>query len=181
MVGILNAALSQHHFLGFEIVQLGFHHLHQLCSNASWGPLDFTLQDVCDHTTVVMPVVKALCVQFSCVSLPRLLNLFCFCSLLTVSVFYHATPSMKQSSDISSTLEIFPLYCFPLLLSIVHTNRSIAPCYSLELCIPLIESCLLSLACRFSSFPSIGKAFPDNDFAPLPFFLQAPFWSLSPV
>ena len=26
--GILSAALSQHHLLGFEIVQLEFHHLH---------------------------------------------------------------------------------------------------------------------------------------------------------
>ena len=26
--GILSAALSQHHFLGFEIAQLKFHHLH---------------------------------------------------------------------------------------------------------------------------------------------------------
>ena len=26
--GILRAALSQHHLLGFEIVQLEFHHLH---------------------------------------------------------------------------------------------------------------------------------------------------------
>ena len=31
-VGILSVALSQHHLLGFEIAQLGFHHLHQLCS-----------------------------------------------------------------------------------------------------------------------------------------------------
>ena len=29
--GILNAVLSQHHLLGFEIAQLEFHHLHQLC------------------------------------------------------------------------------------------------------------------------------------------------------
>ena len=27
-VGILSAALSQHHLLGFEIAQLEFHHLH---------------------------------------------------------------------------------------------------------------------------------------------------------
>ena len=27
-VGILSAALSQHHLSGFEIAQLGFHHLH---------------------------------------------------------------------------------------------------------------------------------------------------------
>ena len=31
-VGILSAALSQHHLLGFEIVQLEFYHLHWLCS-----------------------------------------------------------------------------------------------------------------------------------------------------
>ena len=30
--GILSAALSQHHLLGFEIAQLEFHHLHSLCS-----------------------------------------------------------------------------------------------------------------------------------------------------
>ena len=29
---ILSAALSQHHLLGFEIAQLEFRHLHQLCS-----------------------------------------------------------------------------------------------------------------------------------------------------
>ena len=31
-VDILSAALSQHHLLGFEIAQLEFHHLYQLCS-----------------------------------------------------------------------------------------------------------------------------------------------------
>ena len=30
--GILSAALSQHYLLGFEIAQLEFHHLQQLCS-----------------------------------------------------------------------------------------------------------------------------------------------------
>jgi len=28
LAGILNATLSQHHLLGFEIAQLEFHHLH---------------------------------------------------------------------------------------------------------------------------------------------------------
>jgi len=28
LAGILSAALSQHHLLGFEIAQLEFHHLH---------------------------------------------------------------------------------------------------------------------------------------------------------
>ena len=31
--GVLSAALSQHHLLGFERTQLEFHHLHQLCSS----------------------------------------------------------------------------------------------------------------------------------------------------
>ena len=30
--GLLSVALSQHHLSGFEIAQLEFHHLHQLCS-----------------------------------------------------------------------------------------------------------------------------------------------------
>ena len=30
--GILSATFSQHHFLGFEIVQLELHYLHLLCS-----------------------------------------------------------------------------------------------------------------------------------------------------
>ena len=30
--GVLSEALLQHHLLGFEIAQLGFHYLHYLCS-----------------------------------------------------------------------------------------------------------------------------------------------------
>ena len=33
--GILSAALSQHHLLGFEIAPLEFHHLHFVHSDAS--------------------------------------------------------------------------------------------------------------------------------------------------
>ena len=33
--GILSAAFSQHHLLGFEVAQLEFHPLHELCSEAS--------------------------------------------------------------------------------------------------------------------------------------------------
>ena len=57
--GIFSVALKQHHLLGFEIAQQKFHHLHYFApSNASYGLLDFTLQDdwlwVNDHTTVVI-------------------------------------------------------------------------------------------------------------------------------
>ena len=48
--GILSAACSQHHLLGFEIAQLEFYHSNGIpsivCSDASQGPLDFTFQDV---------------------------------------------------------------------------------------------------------------------------------------
>ena len=33
LAGILSAALSQRHLSGFEIAQLEFHHLHELCSS----------------------------------------------------------------------------------------------------------------------------------------------------
>ena len=33
--GLLSAALSQHHLLGFEIAQLEFYHLHYFPSDAS--------------------------------------------------------------------------------------------------------------------------------------------------
>ena len=47
VAGILSAALSQHHLLGFEIAQLEFHHSTSFVrSDASYGPLDFTFQDV---------------------------------------------------------------------------------------------------------------------------------------
>ena len=45
--GILSAALSQHHLLGFEIVTWNpITSTSFVCCNASWGLLDFTLQDV---------------------------------------------------------------------------------------------------------------------------------------
>ena len=47
------------------------------------SPLDFTFQDVwlqvSDHTIVIIWVVKIFFVQFFCVFLPPLLNIFCFC------------------------------------------------------------------------------------------------------
>ena len=51
--GILSITLPQHHLLGFERAQLEFRHLHL--------------------------VVKIFFVQFFCVFLPPLLNIFCFC------------------------------------------------------------------------------------------------------
>ena len=81
--GILSAALSQHHLLGFEIAQLEFHcllalfvvmlpkaHLtsHSRLSGSRW-----------DHTIGIIWVVKIFFIQFFCVFLPPLLNTFCFC------------------------------------------------------------------------------------------------------
>ena len=55
---ILSAARSQHHLLGFEIAQLEYITSNSfVCSEASQGPLGFTLQDVwlyvSDHTNMV--------------------------------------------------------------------------------------------------------------------------------
>ena len=50
-------------------------------------------------------VVKIFFVQFFCVLLPPLLNIFCFCSVHTISVLYWAQLCMKCSLGISNFLE----------------------------------------------------------------------------
>ena len=52
-------------------------------SDAFQGPLDFTFQDIwlyiSDHTIMIIWVMKIFFVEFFCVFLPPLLNIFCFC------------------------------------------------------------------------------------------------------
>ena len=52
--GILSAALSQHHLLGFEIAQLEFHHLH--CSQVMLKILQAKLQQ---YMNLEIPDVQA--------------------------------------------------------------------------------------------------------------------------
>ena len=49
--------------------------------------------------------MKIFFVQFFCVFLPSLLNIFCFCSVHTISVLYRAHLCMKCSFGISDFLE----------------------------------------------------------------------------
>ena len=98
-------------------------------------------------------------VQFFCVFLPPLLNIFCFCYVHTISVLYWIHLCMKCSLGISNFLEeisslsysIVYLYFFAL---ITEEGFLISPCYSLELCIQMLISFLLSFAFHFSSFHS---------------------------
>ena len=75
---------------------------------------------------VVIWVTKTFFVEFFCLFLQPLLNLFCFCKVHTVSVLYCAHLGMKYSLGVSNFLEeisSFPFYCFPLFLFIVHLSR----------------------------------------------------------
>ena len=75
---------------------------------------------------VVIWVTKTFFVEFFCLFLQPLLNLFCFCKVHTVSVLYCAHLGMKYSLGVSNFLEeisSFPFYCFPLFLCIVHVSR----------------------------------------------------------
>ena len=70
--------------LGYEIAQQNSISLTSfVCSDDSYGSLNFALQHVwllvSDHTPMVIWVIKSFFVQFFCVFLPPLLNLFCFC------------------------------------------------------------------------------------------------------
>ena len=63
--GILSVALSQHHLLGFEILNCNsITSFSFVGSDASWCPLDFLFQDiwlkVSDHTIVIIWVMKIL-------------------------------------------------------------------------------------------------------------------------
>src|SRR5574339_596031 len=128
-----------------------------------------------DHTIVIIWVMKIFFVQFFCVFLPPLLNIFCFCWVHTISVLYRAHLCMKCSLGISNFLEeisslphsaVF-LYFFAL---IAEEGFLISSCYSLELCIQMHISFLFSFAFHFSSFTAICKASPDSHFAFLHFF-----------
>src|SRR5574337_658743 len=103
--------------------------------------------------------MKIFFVQFFCVLLPSLLNIFCFCWVHTISVLYQAHLCMKCSFGISDFLEessslshsVVFLYFFAL---ITEEGLLISSCYSLELCIQTFISFLFSFAFRFSSFHS---------------------------
>ena len=128
--GMLSAALLQHHLfriwnsstgilsppLALFIVMLPKAHLtsHSRMSDSRW---------------VITPTwlsVKTFFVQFFCVFLPSLLNIFCFSMFHGVSVRYCAHLWMKCSLGISNFLEfssLSPFYCFPLFLCTDHWGR----------------------------------------------------------
>src|SRR5574337_158443 len=103
--------------------------------------------------------MKIFFVQFFCVFLPPLLNIFCFCYVHTISVLYRAYLCMKCSLGISNFLEdisslshsVVFLYFFAL---IADKGFLISSWYSLELCIQILISFLFSFAFRFSSLHS---------------------------
>ena len=101
--------------------------------------------------------MKNFFVRFFCVFLPPLLNIFCFCLVHTISVLYRAHLHMKCSLGISNFLEeisslsysVVFLYFIAL---ITEEGFLISPFYSLELCIQMGISFLLSFAFHFSFF-----------------------------
>ena len=78
---------------------------------------------VSDHTIVIILVMKLFFVQFFCVFLPPRLNIFCFCSVHTISVLYRAHPCMKYSLGSSNFLEEIFLLIFPVFLCTDHWGR----------------------------------------------------------
>src|SRR5574342_171012 len=104
---------------------------------------------------MIIWVVKIFFVQFFCVFLPPLLNIFCFCLVHTISVLYQAHLCMKCSFGISDFLEEIPslshsvvfLYFFAL---IAEEGFLISSCYTLELSIQILISFLFSLLFFFS-------------------------------
>ena len=105
---------------------------------------------------MVIWVDKTTFVQFFSVFLPPLLNLFCFCLVLTISFLYHAHPCTKYSLGISNFLEEISslLHSIGLLFHCIVRLEAflISHCFSLKLCIQMDISFSFSLAFHFSSF-----------------------------
>ena len=77
---------------------------------------------------------------------------------------------------------VFPILFFSSIFFIDHWRRLlIFPCYSLELCIQMDISFLLSFVFCSSSFLSFYKASSDNHFAFCISFSLGLSWSLSPL
>ena len=119
--------------------------------------------------------MKIFFVQFFCVFLEPLLNIFCFCYVHTISVLYWAHLCMKCSLGISNFLE--EILVFPILLfSSISSHWSLRKAFLSLLAIlwnaafkweylsfsPLLFSSLL--------FTAIYKASSDNHLAFLHFF-----------
>ena len=114
-------------------------------------------------------VMKIFFVQFFCIFLPPLLNIFCFCQVHTTSVLYRVHLCMKCSLGVSNFLDeisslsysIVFLYFFAL---IAEEGFLISPCYSLELCIRCLYLSFSPLPLASLLFSAICKASSDNHF-----------------
>ena len=78
------------------------------------------------HTILVIWVMKIFFVQFFCLFLRPLLNIFCFYSVHTISVLYCVYLCMKFSLGTLIFLKrsiVFPFYYFPVFLCIDYWGR----------------------------------------------------------
>ena len=83
-----------------------------------------------DHTIVIIWVVKIFFVQFFCVFLPPLLNIFCFCYVLFCPLPFLSfiEPICAWNVPLGSLIFlkkslVLPFYWFPLFLCIDHWKR----------------------------------------------------------
>ena len=139
-----------------------------------------------DHTIVIIRVVKILFVQFFCVFLPSLLNIFCFCFVHTISVLYR--PIFTWNVPLISLIFLKRSLVFPILLfSSISFHWSLRKAF-LSLLADLWNSAFRCLYLSFSPLLVTSLLFqlfvrpPQR--AILLFCISFPWgwsWSLSPV
>ena len=173
----MNAALSQHHLLGFEIAQLEFLHVHWLLLwtsflSPTWLHISRCMAlDGWSHHCGYQ-VNKIFFVQFFCVFLPPLLLL-----LLGPNHFYALLcPTFHEMFPLVSLIFLNRSLVFPILLfSSISLHCSLMKAF-LSLLAILWNSafkwvCLFFSPLPFTSlFSAICKAASDNHFAFLHFF-----------
>ena len=141
--GILSAALSHYHLSGFEIVQLEFHHLHELCS------VMFPKAHLTSHSRmsvsrwVITPSWLSVC---SC-------HLFLISSASVRSIHFCplSSPSLHEMfpwylSFSWRDLYSFPFCCFPLFLGLLL----------LLSCFSRVQFCATPQTAAHQALPSLG-------------------------
>ena len=134
---------------------------------------------------MIIWVLKIFFVQFFCVFLPLLLNIFC--SVRPISFLSFIEPIFAWNVPLVSLIFlkrslVFPILFFPYFFAFISEEGFlISPWYSLELCIQMVYFSFSPLLFTSLLFIAICKASPDSQFAFLHFFFLGMALLLSPV
>ena len=135
---------------------------------------------------MVIWVIKTFSVQFVCVYLSSLLNIFSFCQVFAIFILYHANPCMKVPFIylifLNRPLIFRILLFFPVSLHCSFKKTSLSLLAILwNSAFSQVYLSLPPFPCTSLFFSALCKAFSDNHITFLHFFFWGLFWSPQPL